>query len=239
MKVLFTADWHLDWTTGGVERFDEVSAALNQIHATAIAERVDLLIFGGDLCDPDVDSPLCHRAIARAVDFGRKLHQDGVESLWITGNHDVIEDGRGSHTLMALRAAGLHVADEPVGLGVSGVGVVLLPYVSPSRRYDPAGFIERMAVEMRVRAGDPPFIVAGHMTRVRGASDGSETHDMPRGSDMEFPVDACHMCLPGAVLLNGHFHRRVVDGPVLIPGSLARLTHGEETNEPGFIIVET
>jgi hypothetical protein len=81
------------------------------------------------------------------------------------------------------------------------------------------------------------------MTRVPGAGVGSETLDMPRGRDLAFPLEACAALREAGgyekqVLLNGHFHRRIVDGPVLVPGSLARLTHGEEDHEPGFLVVD-
>jgi hypothetical protein len=80
------------------------------------------------------------------------------------------------------------------------------------------------------------WVVAGHMTSVPGVPHGSETSDMPRGADMAFPLAEAQAL--GAVCMNGHFHRRCTDGPVLIPGSLARLTHGEEQNEPSFLVVD-
>lgn len=239
-RVLFFSDAHLDWVTGGLERFDEVSRALDQVYEHARDNPVDVAVFGGDLCDPDVDSPLAHRAIARAVEFGLALERY-AKTMWLVGNHDVIEDGRGSHTLMALAKAGLNVYAEPATVLVGDVGFVLLPYASASRRYDPARYVN--AVESpwdesghcRVRR----WVVAGHMTRVPGISHGSETADMPRGSDMDFPLAAVRSNLgEEAVCLNGHFHARCTTGPVLVPGSLARLTHGEEGNVPGFLVVE-
>lgn len=239
MKVLLVSDLHLDWVTGGVERFAEVSAAVDQTVHHAIEAKVDMYAFLGDLTDPDVDSPLAHRAIAEAVRQYKRLEYAGIPSRWLVGNHDVIEDGRGSHTLMALQKAGAFVISQPSNEVHDGVEFIWLPYPSMTERYDPAAFVEKAALP-----GMRAYFVAGHMTRVHGVGAGSETHDMSRGRDIEFPIAAASKIRgrgqPGAklVMANGHFHQMVTNGPVLIPGSVARLTHGEERNKPGYLIVE-
>jgi hypothetical protein len=234
VKFLFTGDWHLDWTTGGLERFDEISEAVEQTIVSAVSEKVDLYVFLGDLCDPDVDSPLTIRAIARSVEVARTLEKEGIQSVWITGNHDVIEDGRGSHTLLALARAGFEVhATRPYGaLLPGGIGLLFLPYAPLSHRYDPAQFVRSCGLMAATR-----FVVAGHATRIRGYDLGSEETDMARGRAMEFPIDEALALGPEVLLANGHYHSRYHD-PVWTPGSLARLTHGEERHEPGWLVME-
>ena len=75
-----------------------------------------------------------------------------------------------------------------------------------------------------------------------GIHPGSETEDMPRGREVLFPGEQTR----GAVArMNGHYHARQTHGlgdggpDVIIPGSLARLGFGEESNEPGFLLVDT
>lgn len=247
MRILAFSDLHGDWTTGGLERLGELSCALDQILAYASARSVDLAIFLGDLCDPDVAPELAHRAIARAVELDGALAAAGISRRWITGNHDAIDDGLGSHTLMAIAKAGSRVhaapANEIIHVDRGLVELVYLPYPSRSRRYDPSCYVRDLAASKRLGMRGGSLIVCGHMTEVPGASAGSETADMPRGADMPFPLDACRELAQAGgydrtVLMNGHFHRRSVDGPVLIPGSLARLTHGEEGHAPGFLVVD-
>lgn len=247
MKLLVFSDAHGDWTTGGFERHDEVSRAFDQVHAYAVSRKVDRVLFNGDLTDPDVDPTLAHRTIARALGLAIALRDDGVESDWLVGNHDVIEDGRGSHTLMALARAGFRVHASPgntfVHQGSERTEFVYLPYAGKARRYDPDRFVRDLAASHRLGVKGGTLVVLGHMTNVPGANVGSETLDMPRGSDAVFPLEACNELLKAGgydrmVLTNGHFHRRVTDGPVLIPGALARLTHGEEDHVPGFLVIE-
>lgn len=238
MRVLACSDFHGDWSTGGVERYDEVCRAMNQVHAYATTRGVGAVVFCGDLCNPDRDVPLAHRFIAHTVGWALSLRAAGIHFVAIPGNHDVIEDGRGSHTLMALERAGLLVAAAPKVFGPwEGALFAMLPYPSRVRRYDPAAFLR----SIHPSPGASRILVAGHMTRVRGVPLGSETSDMPRGGDVEFPVDELATLERGfskVVAVNGHFHRRHVAGRVLVPGSLVRLTHGEEENDPGFLVVE-
>lgn len=250
MRILATGDWHGDHVTAGYERFDEVQRAVDRTvdYAIAAANDIDLYLFLGDLCDPDTTDPLVHRAIAASVATANRLRDGGVASVWLTGNHDIIEDGHGSHTLMALKAAGHYVIDHPgsflldaiVGGEASGLLLVALPYTSLTKKYDPAEVVRRIrqAREHGALEESRHVIVAGHCTRIAAFEDGSETLDMARGRDLSFPVEEALALKPGATtLLNGHYHQRHL-GPVYTPGSLIRCTHGEEDFTPGFLVLE-
>jgi hypothetical protein len=170
-----------------------------------------------------------------------------VAVLCLTGNHDVIEDGTGAHPLLAVKEVYLEdarvvVADSPrywsIWNGRSLVqdececNVLALPYVARSHAYDPveavAGFVQNDA---------KPDLVVGHLN-IAGATPGSETEDMPRGREVVYPVDAVRKAWPGAVLVNGHYHKAGECKGVHHPGALARLTFGEEEHVPGFLVVE-
>lgn len=263
MKILFTSDWHLDASTCGVDRFDDVVGAVKETVETAIAEKVDLYVFLGDLCDPDANrSPRC---VSVAIDVARELRANDIESRWLTGNHCVIEDGSGTSVLSPLKAAemkpsadmpGWRVIDEPTVELLSRtpngppIAFVWLPYVPRCASYDAKEFVRdadvlaARNVDARSFApkGQPHVVVGGHLS-IRDMHPGSETIDMPRGRDLWLPVDEIAERWPGATVVNGHYHRaelpgRLQRGGVLIPGSLARLTFGEEANTPGFLIVE-
>lgn len=235
MIALFTGDFHLDHVTGGLERFDEIEAAAEQTIDVAIREKVGAYFFLGDLTDPDVDEALAHRAIACAVRLAARLAQAGIARYFVTGNHDIMEDGRCSHTLMAVRAAGHEVIDRPTTTTLGDLVICFLPYTSLTRRYDPAEHVRSARFAQGKR-----LLVAGHMTEIDGVGLGSETHEMPRGRAMRFPIEAVAEGAAGrpVTCVNGHFHERHLSGPVLTPGTLARLTHGEEGNAPGFLVVD-
>lgn len=249
-KVLITSDWHLDKVTAGVDRYSELRCAVNDIVATAIAKRVDLFLFTGDLCDPDTggDAARTHRAIAFAHHIAQVLQAEGIRSAWLAGNHDVIEDGHGTTTLSALSSAAqseFNVFEQPQSdVAADGdIALIALPYTARSHRYDPDGVIRKFsAAGVGERA--KLVLIAGHLM-IEGIEPGSETKDMPRGRDVMFPYKAICECFPNAVLVNGHYHKNQTyyppkrkGPPIHIPGPIARLTFGEEKLKPGFLMLE-
>lgn len=236
MKILVTGDWHLDASTAGFDRFDDICNAIDYTVETAVRERCGLYLFLGDLCDPDANrAPRC---VAKAIGVDARLRSTGMEARWLTGNHDVIEDGSATSTLTPLAAAGGMVISEPMTATIRGVQFVWLPFTPRIKHYDTAEFIRS------VNAGPGAVVMAGHLN-VAGLDFGSETSDMPRGRDMWLPIgDAQAKWDTRVLMLNGHYHRGVIDtrpmygGGLFVPGSLERLTFGEESNEPGFLIVE-
>lgn len=245
MRLYIVSDWHADASTSGFDRFDEIADAARAAADDAARFRRDggdaMFAFLGDLCDPDTTRAF--RAISLAIDIALGLAARGVPSIWIAGNHDVIENERGSTVLEPLQYAAVHfsngaridVACSPVTFGFMGATFVLLPYVARARAYDPKQWIETST------PSKPPdrVVVLGHLT-VPSAERGSESDDFARGRDLVFPVEACRRRWGDRVLmLNGHYHRRQVtrDG-VIIPGSLARLRHDEETHEPGYLVID-
>jgi len=249
-RIVITSDWHLDASTAGFERYEDVERAAIDLFKSATDEeqKADLFIFLGDLCDPDTRRS--HRCIELAACIARNLAYKGVSSRWLVGNHDVVEDGHGTTTLGSIgwlwgvvRATKMLeqkqnpnplVVDRPEYERFDEFALVWLPYVERSHVYDPEEFIESL----------PSFeqkhvIVCGHLT-VPSAQKGSESGELARGRDIVFPVEACKRKWGNrCTLVNGHYHRRQVtrDG-VHIPGSLVRLRFDEETNEPGYLVFE-
>jgi DNA repair exonuclease SbcCD nuclease subunit len=237
MKVLTASDFHPDVVTGGVSRFHEVANAVQETVNVAIDNKVDLYVFPGDLCDPD-DGPSVLRCVDLAIDAAITLHQAGIPSVWIAGNHDVVEDGSGITTLtpmLSLMAAcpSVYVFEVSNWENIAGMRVLALPFTATSHTYDPAEAVRKMPLPP---AGTRTLIV-GHL-KVEGVQPGEETTEMPRGRDIVFPREVCRERFPNALLINGHYHRQQIHDGVHIPGSLARLTFGERDYAPGFMIIE-
>ena len=241
MKIVVSSDWHLDATTAGVERFDDVSESAARVVRYAIEQNADLFVFLGDLCDPD--AARAPRCVARAIAYATELAGHGIPSRWIVGNHDVIEDGSATSTLTPLAAVGesrsdtlIRVVSKSEREVIGGVQFLWLPFPARGLSYDPVGFIEAAAEESETRQ---PVIVGGHLT-VPGVDPGSETHEMPRGRDVNYPVDEIRAAFGSrALMLNGHYHKTYpYTSGVVIPGSLERLTFGEESHTPGWLTIE-
>lgn len=238
MKVVASSDWHVDWNTHGVSRFQEVKEAAHRTVDRAVEEGADLYVFAGDLCDPDTGSSV-FRCVELAIDVATRLASRGIASAWIAGNHDVIEDGSGDTTLSPLRALEnlghlVKVFERPGSIERAGGRVIALPFAATSHGYDVEAAIASIS-ELRDVPKEKTIIV-GHLN-IQGVVPGEETTEMPRGREVWLPVEAAKRVARHVV--SGHYHRRqrTKDG-VWIIGSLARLTFGEEGNEPSFLILE-
>ncbi len=236
MKIVVFSDAHADAFTAGLDRFADVADACWAVVRAAISERADLVLFLGDLTDPDTSRS--HRAVALMAAIAFELRREGIEWRGISGNHDAVEDGSGSTTLSPLKAAGFGCHFEPAIETVRGIEIVFLPYPPRSRSFDPQAFVHGLSLSsMRGKRFGAP-VVAGHLM-IRGADPGSESAELARGRDVFWPIQALREQLsPGALLLGGHYHRRQVVEGVQIPGSLARLRFDEEYNAPGFLVCE-
>lgn len=242
MKIIVSSDWHLDWSTGGVSRTPDINEAVQTVVQAAKREGADLFVFTGDLTNPD--SVRSHQAVAIAVAVATHLWFGcGIATRWVVGNHDIIEDGSGGSTLGAVAAIGDTLANAPgarngmrvyAGPTVEVVNnrtILALPFTPRSHPYDPVSFVESVPRETVVD------VVVAHLN-IEGIAPGSETKDMPRGRDVFLPLATIRRRWPAAKVINGHYHRRQLFDGVHIPGSLARLTFGEEHHSPGYLVVE-
>ena len=239
MKILACSDFHMDWVTDGVERFEELERSANEVVDCAIEEEVDLFLFLGDLCNPGTSR--AHRAVASASHCARRLTQAGIQSMWLSGNHDVAEDGHGTSTVGSLGDLTHARAVVEPRCDIHGQAYVIsLPFTPRSHQYDPAEFVAKVIANLGQGQIEMPVIVMGHLN-IEGIGPGSEADEFARGRNVFFPSAAVGelMARYNVLALNGHYHGPQTFGEVVIPGALGRLTHGEEKNTPGFIIAET
>lgn len=242
LRAYIVSDLHGDRFTDGYERLDDVQRALRQVVQLACEdarnEQDVVFIALGDYTNPD--SRNVHRALAVIADAAAQLSAADVDSYWLIGNHDVIEDGYGSHVLLALGETalqGVTVLGRPGPFTIwSGkdsshhVRALALPYTALAADYDPE--------EIAAQAPTDTRVVLGHLTIPGILYEGSETHEMPRGRAMRFPTETLKQRCPQARLYNGHYHRRQRFQGIDVPGSLVRLSHGEEANPTGYLRVE-
>ena len=235
MILVATSDWHRDYLLEGVARADEIDRAIEQSvkHAVKLKRQGEHVVYGflGDLCNPyDCRS---HAAVAKAVYTSQVLHEHAIPSFWLPGNHDVIEDGSMQHALMALRGLlGPHVLDVPGAHSVEvddGVllHVLALPYTAVADDYDPAEVVENVQGSID--------LVVGHLN-LEGITTGSETSEMARGRNVFWPIEALDKKFPNVPRIGGHYHEAQEFKGVTIVGAPARLTFGEEANNPSFVV---
>lgn len=244
LTFIITSDWHLDAITSGVERFDELKRAVDSVVAKAILNKVDFFIFLGDLTDPHTSR--AYRADKLATETATRLAQAEVNSIWLVGNHDVIEDGRGTHTLMGLAGCAaangsIYVVDRPVIFrnGFNSIDFLCLPYPSATTSFD----VLEEGVAMLKSSNARTVVVFSHLNLNIGVREGSESKDMRKGRDVYLPIQELQAVASSMgkriYFFNGHYHKHQIDKTsVSIPGSLARLRFDEENNTPGWLEVE-
>ena len=240
MKIIFASDFHADVHTQGVDRYPEIEAAVMESVNHAVAVGADMYIFCGDLADPH--NPRSHRASRLAHKADDALKDEVIQRLWLTGNHDVLEDGTGESVLSSLGETSCLLSrprlfkawskEEGSSVHFHTLNIVALPFTPTSHSYDPVEFIANQNID-----NDLPILVIGHLN-LKGITAGSETIDMPRGRDVFWPVDEIKAKWPKAIMVGGHYHERQVYKGVQIIGSLARLTYGEGDNDVGYLELE-
>jgi exonuclease SbcD len=267
MKVLFTSDWHTDAITAGVSRYVELHDYVGHVVDAIHEHQIDVVCFLGDAFDPGsmsegVWSSFMIKALHRISDAAR------YGSVWIVGNHDVLDSSVPASTLSPLAVsvelnartwedAGkvVRVCEMPdfVTFDASSpseharaprkspdVGILALPYVA--RAVEQTGLYRRdlaLAYDS-ASAFNGPVIVIGHYS-IQGIHPGSE-EEMVRGREFAFPAERISNLNP-ALVVNGHYHARqtvTVQGvQIEIVGAPTRFTFGEASDgERGFLIAE-
>jgi exonuclease SbcD len=269
IKLLHFADAHIDMANYG--RHDPESGlplrvmdflkSLDEIIQTAIAEKVNLVIFAGDAYKDRSPAPTFQREWDQRI---MRLSDAGIPTLLLTGNHDISPSTGRAHALQefdSLSVPHIRVLSKPDFLkpdDLEGlpVQVLALPWVSRSGMmanldlnnvdlneiYDQLG--ERLSelVSNWLKEADPnlPVILAAHAS-VEGAQYGNERMVM-LGRDLVLPPALVKDDRLDYVAL-GHIHKpqnlnENAHPPVIYPGSIERVDFGEAKDEKFFIIAE-
>jgi exonuclease SbcD len=267
ITILHFADAHIDMANYG--RHDPQSGlparvmdflkSLDTIVDTAIAEKVDLVLFAGDAYKDRSPAPTFQREWGRRI---MRLSRAGIPTLLLVGNHDLspaLGRANAMETFDTLDVPHVRVIDRPLFLKPDDLGglplqVIALPWIARS------GLIAHMglsaaepqqvyeALETRLTdlvnewltEADPslPTVLTAHAS-VQGASYGGERTVM-LGGDLVLSGSLVKDPRLDYVAL-GHIHKpqnlnKGAHPPVIYPGSIERVDFGEVEDEKFFII---
>ncbi len=269
IKLFHIADLHInmenygriDTKTGLNLRFKDFLHTLDQMIDTAIAERIDALIIAGDLFRNRNPSQTHQKELAKRIN---RLSACEIETLMITGNHDVgngIGKAHVAEVYDVLDIPHIHIFKVPPRDGKpiqiktkSGTfQFIPLPYMSKSvllrqKKYKnlPINelnrtFMKEMSDVLRaiIAQADSqlPLVVSAHYSLI-GAK-------MPTGrevqtiEEMALPVETfIHPQIDYVAL--GHIHKFQVlheMPPIVYAGSIDRIDFGEEKEPKGYVAV--
>ncbi len=267
LRILHFADAHIDMANYG--RHDPVSGlpmrvqdflkSLDTIVDSAIAEKVDCVLFAGDAYKDRNPAPTFQREWNRRI---MRLSNAGIPTLLLVGNHDTSPALGRAHTLdpfASLEVPNVLVLDHPAfytpaDLWGLPLQLIALPWISRSALIasqdistaDPAAvnqaIEERLTLIVQNMLADAnpslPVILTAHAS-VQGATYGGERTVMLGGD----------LVLPGSLLKDprldyvalGHIHKaqnlnEKAHPPVIYPGSIERVDFGEAADDKYFVI---
>ncbi|HEX8990725.1 MAG TPA: exonuclease SbcCD subunit D [Anaerolineales bacterium] len=269
MRLLHFADAHIDMAnygrrdaeTGLPLRVLDFLKSLDTIVDTAIAERVDMVIFAGDAYKDRSPAPTFQREWGRRI---MRLSQAKIPTLLLVGNHDISPAAGRAHAIHefdTLQVPYIKVLAKPQLLGPAElwdlpVQVIAVPWISRSglmaavhaNAADQAEIfsdIEARIVEIiqgLLGEADPalPTILTAHAS-VQGATFGSERMVM-LGSDLVLPTSLVRDGRLDYVAM-GHIHKpqdlnEGAHPPVVYPGSIERVDFGEAADDRYFVIAD-
>lgn len=266
IKILHLSDIHMgsgfshgqiNPETGLNTRLEDFVQTLACCIDRAIAEPVDLVLFGGDAFPDATPPPYVQEAFASQF---RRLADAEIPTVLLVGNHDQHTQGQGGASLCIYRTLGVpgfvvgdrletHRIQTLNGL----VQVMTLPWLTRSTlltRPEAEGLSMgevnqvlgdrlRVAMEGEIRQLDPnlPTVLLAHLM-VDTASYGSERFlSVGKGFTVPLPL-LTRPCFDYVAL--GHVHRHQVlceQPPVVYPGSIERVDFSEEKEDKGFVLV--
>ncbi len=269
IKILHLSDIHMGSgfshgrihpETGLNTRLEDFVNTLSRCIDRALAEPVDLVLFGGDAFPDATPPPFVQEKFASQF---RRLVDAQIPTVLLVGNHDQHSQGQGGASLCIYRTLGVpgfvvgdrfttHHIQTRNGL----VQVITLPWLTRSTlltRPETEGLsladvnlllIERLRVAMEgeIRRLDPkvPTVLLGHLM-IDNAAYGAERL-LAVGKGFTVPLSLLtRPCFDYVAL--GHVHRhqnlnKSNDPPIIYPGSIERVDFSEEKEDKGYVMID-
>lgn len=269
VKILHLSDIHLGSSfahgrinpeTGVNSRLEDFEKSLALCIDRAIAEPVDLVLFGGDAFPDSTPPPYVQEAFARQF---RRLADARIPAILLVGNHDQHSQGNGGASLsiyQTLAVPGFIVGDRLtthcIHTDSGAVQVITLPWLTASAlltRPETSGLslyavnqllLEKLEpiLEGEIRCLDPqlPTVLLAHLMADR-AEFGAERF-LAVGKGLTVPIallsrDAFDYVALGHVHCHQNLNPRN-NPPIVYPGSIERVDFSEEKEEKGYILVD-
>jgi exonuclease SbcD len=269
IKILHLSDIHMgsgfshgriNPTTGLNTRLEDFVNTLAKCIDRAIAEPVDLVLFGGDAFPDATPPPYVQEAFASQF---RRLVDAQIPTVLLVGNHDQYSQGQGGASLCIYRTLGVpgfivgdSINTHRIQTHNGPVQVITLPWLTRSTlltRPETEGLALAEVNELLTSRLDPvieaeirrldseiPTVLLAHLMADR-ANLGAERF-LAVGKGFTIPLSMMtRPCFDYVAL--GHVHRhqnlnKSNDPPVIYPGSIERVDFSEEKEDKGYVLVE-
>lgn len=267
IKILHLSDIHMgsgfshgriNPETGLNTRLEDFVYTLSQCIDRAIAEPVDLVLFGGDAFPDATPPPIVQEAFATQF---RRLVDAQIPTVLLVGNHDQHSQGLGGASLCIYRTLGVpgfvvgdRLETHRIQTRGGAVQVITLPWLTRSAlltRPETEGLslgevnqllIDRLrvALEGEIRRLDPalPTVLLAHLMTDTARFGAERFLAVGRGFTVPMALLA-RPCFDYVALGHVHRHQVLSEQPfVVYPGSIERVDFSEEDEDKGFVLVE-
>lgn len=243
--------------TGLNTRLEDFVAALSRCIDRALAEPVDMVLFGGDAFPDATPPPLVQQALAQQF---CRLSAAGIPTVLLVGNHDQHTQGMGGASLSIYRTLGVpgmvvgdRLETHRLNTRHGPVQIVTLPWLTRSAlltRPEAEGLSMaqvnellldrlRVALEGEIRGLDPdvPAVLLAH-AMVDTARYGGERF-LSAGRGLTIPMALlARPCFDYVALGHVHRHQILCERPLMIyPGSIERVDFSEASEDKGYVLV--
>jgi DNA repair protein SbcD/Mre11 len=269
IKILHLSDIHMgsgfshgriNPETGFNTRLEDFVNTLSICIDRALADAVDMVIFGGDAFPDATPPPYVQQAFAGQF---RRLMDANIPTVLLVGNHDQHSQGQGGASLNIYRTLGVPgfvvgdtLTTHCIQTRNGKVQVITLPWLTRSTlmtRQETEGLSLaevnqllterlRVVIEGEIRRLDPdvPTVLLAHLM-ADNATLGAERF-LAVGKGFTLPLSLLtRPCFDYVAL--GHVHRhqnlnKSNNPPVIYPGSIERVDFSEEKEDKGYVMLE-
>ena len=249
---------HINPETGLNTRLEDFTRALKRCVDSAIAAKVDLVLFGGDAFPDATPPPYIQQAFAR--EFCRLVEAD-IPTVLLVGNHDQHSHGTGGASLCIYRTLGVPgfivgdtLTTHRIETKSGPVQVVTLPWLTRSTlltRPEAQGLsmgevsnllLDRLCValegEIRQLDSEIPTVLLAHVMTDTARYGAERFLAVGKGFTVPMAILA-RDCFDYIALGHVHKYQQVCESPLAIySGSIERLDFSEEKEEKGYIMLD-
>ena len=267
VKILHLSDIHMgsgfshgriNPETGLNTRLEDFTLALRRCVDSAIAQKVDLVLFGGDAFPDATPPPYIQQAFAS--EFCR-LVAANIPTVLLVGNHDQHAQGGGGASLCIYRTLGVPgfivgdtLTTHRIETNSGPVQIVTLPWLTRSTlltKPETQGLsmgevgellLDRLRVvlegEIRKLDKDIPTVLLAHLMTDTARFGAEKFLAVGKGFTVPMAI-LTRDCFDYIALGHVHKYQQVSESPLAIyPGSIERVDFSEEKEDKGYILVE-
>jgi DNA repair exonuclease SbcCD nuclease subunit len=226
-RIAVVGDLHLGKHLFGVDLTPFVLRAMHDFFRFCLRVKPEAAVVLGDVYDTPTPNFKVQKAL---IQWCNEFERARIPLVVLSGNHDSLNTPGIGSALEPVRLSPfkyIRVVDRPTAIA----GCLFLPFPSAGLFSHPVDYWVECSDKMQ--GSKAPVVAFSHLN-IDGAKLGSQDF-VYRGGEHVLPKEIRDRLL---LVVNGHIHKSQVNGIVVMPGSIQRLSFGEWQDVKEFLLVE-